>query len=202
MPKKIILISIFLVGILTFTACGQTQNNQSQPIPEEKPAPTNKASNEEHPASNPEQPATKNETSVQEDPYYIFGSAEFDSVVTGYLTSEKTNVFGEEITKAYLVITDFQDENLRKSIDAGINRGNGVNKKENDLYFFNLGCLENNTLKGDDLGEELPYLDQKTETAILKSSKTNPVTLNLHFDYHAGSGCLCCNLAHQIRLVK
>ncbi|MBU1992203.1 MAG: hypothetical protein ABH856_01800 [Patescibacteria group bacterium] len=129
----------------------------------------------------------------------MFGGSQFDTVVTGYLKTQEEEIFGEKTTTAYLVITDFDDNNFQKSIEEGIERGNTVNNKENDNYLFNLGCFKDNAIEGKQRETE-PYLDTETQEAILQSSPENPVTVRLYFDYHEGMGCICCDLAHVIRV--
>ncbi len=114
--KKILLLLVFIVLV---TACTNEQPKNETPI--ETPDPQ-----------------------VEEDTnsYNIFGSAEFDTTVTGYLKVLEEEAFGTKTTNAYFAITDFQDEGFRKSVAEGIDHGNSVNNQEGDLYLFNLGCLE------------------------------------------------------------
>ncbi len=144
----------------------------------------------------------KNGLEKSENEYDIFGGSEFDTEVTGYLETREEEVFGENVNTAYFAITDFEDINFRKSIEAGIKEGNSVNKKSGNLYLFNLGCLKNFRIVGMDYGDEVPYLDDRTEKTILNSSKSSPVSLKLRFGLHPGAGCTCCNLAHSIRIME
>jgi hypothetical protein len=80
--------------------------------------------------------------------------------------------------------------------------GNSVNQKGPRYYELNLGCFNGGKIVGFEYGDDGPYLDQETESAIANSSPENLVSLVLSFGIHGGSGCTCCNLAHQIRLYQ
>lgn len=130
----------------------------------------------------------------------IFGGARFDTVVEGYLkTMDEDTLGGRKMkTNAYFVITKFQDEKFRESIKDGIEKGNNVNKKENNLYLFNLGCFN-----GFIVGDIYPsYIDEETQRVLLGSTADKPVNIKLYFNYHDGMDCLCCHLAYKIRVVK
>ena len=132
--------------------------------------------------------------------YDIFGQDEFDTLVCGYLITREEMAWEELQTNAYLVVVDYADENFIQAVDAGIQMGNGVNKKGPLYYEFNLGCYEDERIKGIEHGDGNPYIDPQTESAILSSTPENPVSLVLSFGYHPGWSCVCCNLAHKIRL--
>jgi hypothetical protein len=134
--------------------------------------------------------------------YDIFGGEEFSTLVKGYLKIKQQEIFSNNYDIAYLVITEYEDEGFIKSIKKGIKEGNSVNSISSDgEYMFNLGCLKNNKITGRQY-EKDPYLDQRTEQKILNSVKDNPVKLKLFFSFHDGAACVCCNLAHLIRLVE
>ncbi len=138
---------------------------------------------------------------VEEKKFGIFGDSEFDAVVSGYLEiQEKESFEGSKITTTYFVITKFYDDEFRKSIDEGINRGNSVNLKENGLYKFNLGCFEEGEIIGIEYEEDKIYIDEETTEKIINSSKENLISIILSFGKHFGFGCTCCNLAHQVRI--
>jgi len=138
----------------------------------------------------------------QQSSYDIFGTAEFDTEVDGYLQVTEKEVFGEKMDIPYLVITRFDDEGFQESIESGVDEGNTVNKKENGSYYFNLGCLEDGKIKSFDYDGKNPYLDEATQAALLSSTADKPVRLKLSFGYHEGKGCVCCKLAHQIRILN
>ncbi len=141
-----------------------------------------------------------NKTCKFEEQYGIFGDSEFDTIVSGYLeTKKKKTIDGLKIIP-YFVITKFYSDKFRESIEEGINSGNGVNIKENGLYKFNLGCLENGKIIGIEYEKNKAYIDGETTTNIINSSKENPVSIILSFGKHLGSECSCCNLANQVRI--
>jgi hypothetical protein len=210
--KKILYI-LMLVVILTGCKQAELSKNNQITKPENKIQETQNENsvpeiNEPEPQKEINQPKelspeenVSNKNNENSNTYEIFGGAEFDTVVTGYLKVLEEEAFDQQITAAYFVVTNFEDNGVRNSIAEGIERGNSVNRKEGDFYLFNLGCFENNEIKGNNFEKE-PYLDKITQNAILKSSAKNQISLNLHFGYHNGTGCLCCNLAHNIRLVE
>ena len=133
--------------------------------------------------------------------YNIFGESEFNTVVSGYLTTRMmSSESGTEFEHAYLAIISFEEEGFKVSLKDGIEQMNGVNKLEDDTYLFNLGCFDEGKILSDTQEEE-PYLDENTQAEILKSTKANPVSLTLYFEEEDGGGCECCNLAEKIRAV-
>ncbi len=138
---------------------------------------------------------------TEEKEFGIFGDSEFYTVISGYLEIREKEYFeGSTITTAYFIITKFYDDEFRESVDEGINQGNGVNIKENGLYKFNLGCFEGGEIIGIEHEEDKIYIDEETTEKIINSSKENHVSIVLFFGKHLGSGCTCCNLAHQVRI--
>lgn len=135
--------------------------------------------------------------------YGIFGNDEFDTVACGYLVTRTAKIFDETVTLAYLRIVKFQDEKFRQAIVAGVQQGNGVNSVQDGSYDFSLGCIQDQTIVADlDDNPAQPYLLPAAKTEILQSSAAQPVSLIFSFSNRAGSDCVCCNLAQQIRLVK
>lgn len=132
--------------------------------------------------------------------YGIFGTDTFDTLVCGYLKLEEEEVFGEMTTTSYLAIVDASDDGFIQAVDSGIKMGNSVNRKGAYYYEFNLGCLKDGKITGTEYEGEKPYMDQETQQTILESSPERLVYLKLSFAPHPGRGCICCNLAHQIRL--
>lgn len=130
----------------------------------------------------------------------IFGERAFESSVTGYLVQKEEELFGNAQTNAYLLITEFSDDELKEIIKSGVDRGNSVNQIEGEDYLFNLGCIEDGKISGAEYDENKPYLDDETQKALLESSEDELVTLTLSFGLHEGKGCACCNLAHSIRV--
>jgi hypothetical protein len=139
----------------------------------------------------------------EEKQYGIFGDSEFDTIVSGYLEiKEVEGLEGSKITNAYFVITEFYEEELRESIEEGIERGNSVNLKENGFYKFNLGCFKDGRIEGVEYEKDKVYMDDETMEKILNSSRENPISIVLYFGLHGGFGCVCCNLAHQVRVYE
>lgn len=160
----------------------------------------------EAPASDsPDQiaPVSENEPATPENKNYdMSGTAKFETIVNGYLKVEEEEIFDEKIDIPYLVITGFAEEGFQKSIESLITDGNSVNKRATGLFYFNLGCFEDGKIKGNNYPNEDLYLDTDTSNAILSSTVEEPVKLKLYFGYHEGRGCICCNLAHQIRVIE
>lgn len=135
--------------------------------------------------------------------YGIFGDDEFDTLACGYL--KLINELGGEsgnvpITSAFLVLVDYADEGFSRSVDAGIHIGNDINRKGEQHDEFSLGCYEEGRIVGTERADSNPYVDAITEQAIVNSSPGRPVSLILSFGIHGGSGCVCCSLAHRVRL--
>lgn len=187
-------------------ACNQSENPKveranSDPV-DEIPTEVMEVEEEVDVLEEPTKQEVVNTSKENEDFKKIFGEEEYQTKVSGYLKVEKEMVFEEELDVSYLVITDFTDNAFSDAIDQGIEKGNTVNKKEEDSYFFNLGCLEDGKVVGVDHEEGQAYLNEVTQEALLNSSADNPVSLELNFGIHPGIGCTCCNLAHQIRLAE
>ena len=134
--------------------------------------------------------------------YDISGNDEYDTLVCGYLklVEQKYGKGNVLITIPYFVLVDYADENFIRAVDAGIQRGNLVNRMGPVYREFNLGCYQDGGIVGIERADGRPYIDLQTEQAILSSSPEHLVSLVLSFGYHGGSGCLCCNLAHKVRL--
>jgi hypothetical protein len=132
--------------------------------------------------------------------YGIFGDDIFDTVVCGYVKLQEETIFEETQTNVYFVITKFMDEGFKNSIEKGIAEGNTINKKIDDNYAFNLGCFKDGKIVGIEYDPRVPYIDEITQNKILTSTKENPVSLIFSFGKHEGRDCICCNLAHQIKL--
>jgi hypothetical protein len=133
--------------------------------------------------------------------YGIFGNDVFDTVACGYLLTRQMMVWDEPITVAYFRIIQFGDEGFRRAIQAGIDQGNTVNQFTDGRYEFNLGCFENNQIKGVQFNPQQPYLTPEEQRALRQSSSEAPITLKFSFGRHLGSECICCNLAHTVRLL-
>ena len=137
--------------------------------------------------------------------YDMFGRSEFSTRVSGYV--ELKDTFSGEggdipVTIPYFVVTKFYDPEFQVAINAGLDEGNTVNTKEGGLYKFNLGCFENNTIEGIEYEPEKEYINEETAAEILASSEDNQIDIVLFFGFHGGSGCVCCNLAHQIQIYQ
>lgn len=132
--------------------------------------------------------------------YGIFGTDTFDTIVCGYLKLEEEEIFGEKTTTSYLAIIEASDDGFIQAVDSGIQIGNSVNRKGAYYFEFNLGCFKDGKIVGADYEGEEPYMDAASQSAILNSSPENPVSLKLSFGPHLGRGCICCNLAHQVRI--
>jgi hypothetical protein len=132
--------------------------------------------------------------------YNIFGEDKFDTIVKGYLEMKEIERFDSVISTAYFIITEFNDDGLRKSIEEGIDQRNTVNIKEGDLYGLNLGCFRGGRIEGIEYEVDTAYIDDYTQEKIISSSLENQVSLILSFGYHLGRGCDCCNLAHSVRI--
>jgi hypothetical protein len=134
--------------------------------------------------------------------YGIFGDDEFDTVVCGYLTTQREQSHGYSKESAYLRIVEFSQEEFKNSLEEGVSEGNAVNKITEEEFNFSLGCLEEGKIEGDIGYQEGDYLDQATQEALLSSSASDPIALKLSFGYHGGKGCFCCNTAHQVRVIN
>jgi hypothetical protein len=134
--------------------------------------------------------------------YDIFGGSEFDTLVCGYLFTQPEENFDTRITVAYLRIINAPDRRFLRSMKREIDRGNSVNFVRDKAYHFNLGCLKNGKIQGIKYDRRYPYLTDRVEQSILRSTPQQPVRLILSFGKHIGSGCECCNLAHRIRLYE
>ncbi|NQV00207.1 MAG: hypothetical protein HQ538_05695 [Parcubacteria group bacterium] len=143
---------------------------------------------------------SKDTTLRSTDNYDIFGESEFDTVVCGYVKTQKEIVFGEEQENIYFVITNYKDSKFRESIVEGIKNGNTVNKKIGDYYALNLGCKNGDKISGMQYKSDETYIDDTTQSSILSSTTENPLSLTVSFDKHEGVGCTCCNLASKVRL--
>lgn len=132
--------------------------------------------------------------------YDIFGGDEFDTRVCGYLFTRREKIFDDPVTIAYFRIMDAADRNFLTAIQRGISSGNSVNFVRDRAYYFNLGCLQKGKIQGIKHDRRYPYLTDRVERSILKSTPQKPVRLILSFGKHIGSECECCNLAHRIRL--
>lgn len=137
--------------------------------------------------------------------YDFLGSDVFDTTVCGYI-SVPDELGGEggniPVTIPYLVILEYGQIQFQRSIASWIARGNNINRKEGDHYLFNCGCVKDGHIVGREYPDGVPYIDPVTEKALLGSSIEQPVTLMLSFGMHNGSGCVCCNTAHKIRLAQ
>lgn len=133
----------------------------------------------------------------------MYGTETFDTVICGYVLlrdemgGEASNV---PITVPYFVIIRFADRGFEESVSKSVSSGNGVNSKEGGSYLFNLGCCKEGHIEGIERADGNPYIDQQSESAILSSTPAKPVMIILSFGKHLGSGCVCCNLAHRVRL--
>ena len=158
----------------------------------------NRASQQQD-SQNDEQPIP-----IESSSYDVFGQAEFETEVTGYLEVVEGPVpftdSGETQDNAYLVITQFSDPAFKEELEEGIGEGNTVNARSENGIYFGLGCLKDEGIEAIQYETGKEYLDAETESAILNSDEENQVELILSFGYHAGRGCTCCNLAHQVRL--
>jgi hypothetical protein len=134
----------------------------------------------------------------------MFGTEEFDTVVCGYLENREAlggEGEGTPIVVPYLVIVDYKDWEFRNSLSNSVSSGKGMNLFLSGRYYFNCGCLKNNKIIGNPAYKDKDdYLDKATESALLESSPEHPVSVVLSFGLHPGTGCICCNLAHKIRL--
>jgi hypothetical protein len=133
--------------------------------------------------------------------YGIFGDDEFDTVACGYLVTREEMVWDEPVTVAYFRIIKFGDEGFQRAIQSGIDQGNSVNHFTDGRYEFNLGCFETNQIKGVQFNPQQPYLTPEVERALRQSSAQQPIALIFSFGRHLGSECICCNLAHTVRLL-
>lgn len=134
--------------------------------------------------------------------YGIFGDDQFDTLVCGYLVPRQEEVFGENVTVAYFRINKFYDEGFKAAIKKGVDNGNNVNSVKNGVYEFNLGCLSNKKIVGDNWKEGKTYIATADQATIIQSSVKQPVPVILSFNQHEGSDCTCCNLAEQVRVLK
>jgi hypothetical protein len=134
--------------------------------------------------------------------YGIFGNDEFDTLVCGYLFTREEKLFDESVTIAYFRILKAADRRFINAIRRGIKAGNSVNFVRGNSYYFNLGCIQQGKIKGETFDRRSPYLTDRVERSILASTSGQPIGLVLSFGKHIGSGCECCNLAHQIRLYE
>lgn len=133
--------------------------------------------------------------------YGIFGDDAFETVVCGYLVIQPEERFDEKVNVAYLRIVRFYDDGFKQAIAHAIEQGNTVNAKADEAYDFSLGCFKNQTIVTDDQNFKTD-LTNEAQTALIDSSVERPVVLLLAFEKHPGSECVCCNLAHQIRLYR
>ncbi len=140
---------------------------------------------------------------------HILAGAETTSLVEGYLEileRPDSEVYGLEEATAeipYLVITDFSDVTLQEAIINAIENGNSINRIVGNDIFFNLGCYDQSELEitGEN-HQGKNYIDQETQDTILNSTSENPVLLELTFGDLPATSCICCNLAHTIRIVE
>jgi hypothetical protein len=139
-----------------------------------------------------------NNTNV--DNYNIFGESEFETTVEGYFKAREVQNFDSTISAAYLVITKFGDDEFKAAMEEGVAQGNTVNRIENGMHEFNLGCFKDGKIEGIEYEVGKVYMDDSTQEEIVNSSLENPVPLILSFGYHPGRGCDCCNLAHSVRM--
>lgn len=134
--------------------------------------------------------------------YGLLGNDSFDTLVCGYLVVKQEEVFGEATTTAYLRIVRFKDPKFQQAMAREVAQGNSVNSVANGVYDFNLGCYQNQKIVGIDHDPKRTYLAPAVQTRLSTSSATAPVPLILSFGQHVGTGCDCCNMAHQIRLYR
>lgn len=181
------------------------EENQAKQKEEEGKEESEKTESEENKKEEATQETSNNcdfskEVSLRtSDTYDIFGGSEFDTVVCGYVKTQKEVVWDQEQENVYFVMTKYKDDKFRESIVEGIKSGNTVNKKIGDNYALNLGCKEGSRISGMQYTDET-YLDDNTQNKILSSTQENPLSLIVSFDKHEGAGCSCCNLASKIRL--
>ncbi len=140
---------------------------------------------------------------------HILTGARITSIVEGYLeilegpTSEVYDL-GDTVSKVpYLAITDFSDIALEEALIKAVQEGNSINRIIDNEVFFNLGCYDSSELEivGEKHTEE-DYMNQETHEAILNSNSANPILLELTFGDLPETSCICCNLAHTIRVVE
>jgi hypothetical protein len=134
----------------------------------------------------------------------------FDSLVTGYLTTVDEEIWSKNTKTAYFTTAGFQNNALQKWVDGMIADGNLVNKKNEELYLFNLGCIEDGEIaltdyiyNGSNQQDEDLYMDSKTEEAIFQSSPDNQITIKLIFNGSDRVGqCVCCHSADRVIWVE
>jgi len=132
--------------------------------------------------------------------YNIFDGSVFESVVCGYIVIRETESYGRRQKDVYFRVVEFLDDKLEKSIIDSIKGGNSVNRIENGVVEFNLGCMDGNKIIGTNYDEK--YVDEETEKLILKSDDKNLIAIKLKFGVSRNVGCSCCNLAKTIRVIN
>lgn len=131
--------------------------------------------------------------------YGIFGNDEFDTIVCGYMVTRVEERFGNKANIAYFRIIKFADSGFRAAIEKGVTSNNRVNFVKKGVYDFSLGCFKEGVIEGTSYKGEV-YMSSEVQRKIISSSANKPVSIILSFGKHEGSDCVCCNLAHRIRL--
>lgn len=132
----------------------------------------------------------------------LLNGEEFETVICGHFEAIEGTGFDEDVTNAYLAVHGFEDEEFKKGLSDAVNGGNTVNAIDEDFYLFNLGCFDEGTIKGVEFSADKQYINAETRRAILASTLEDPVTLLLSFGERPETGCLCCNLANTVRVIK
>jgi len=136
----------------------------------------------------------------------MFRTSIFSVIAQGYFEKKEIKLVGIDDGNGntpidqlpYFDIAKFREDHFKESIKEGVDEGNSVNLIENGVYKFNLGYLDKGKISCDDYVDNAPCVDDKTETAIMNSSPSNPVWLQFFFGIHDNSAG---SLAYKIKVV-
>lgn len=119
--------------------------------------------------------------------------------LTGYLITESTVSFGENVEQAFFAFSKASDEDVKTFINELILIGNTVNRRMGDTFMLGLGC---------DTGEGIDNLNfniiGENYQALTASGPQNLVTLRAFFNSDAQDavGGACLSFAETVQIVN